>query len=216
MIQIIPSILVQSEEEFLHCLKGLKQSVEQIQLDIADGEFVPNTTWSNPEIVKKYIDNISVELHLMTNDPMKELKRWAALEQINRVLVHYESVKDFTTTLSTLHAYGWNVSIVLNPNTPIEVLNPYLKEITGVMFMGVFPGFQGQEFLHETLQKIQNFKKLGTSHFTELDGGVNEKTLPKIVKSGVDAICPGSAIFGNKKTPKENVEKMREIIEKLT
>ncbi len=216
MIQIIPSVLVQSEQEFLRCLTGLEKSVEQIQLDIADGEFVPNATWGNPEVVKKHAHTMGVELHLMMNDPMKELKRWATVEQINRILIHYESVKDLSAVLPTLHAYGWDLSIVLNPNTPAEVLDPYLSQIKGVMFMGVFPGFQGQEFIADTALRIKQFKERKTNHFVELDGGVNEETLSRIAESGVDAVCPGSAIFGNDKKPADNVHHLEALLRSLT
>lgn len=212
MTQIIPSILVQSEDEFRKCLDGLSGAVPHVQLDIADGVFVPNATWGNPDVIRK-LKKITVELHLMVANPLSELERWKGVKTITRALFHYESGDDLPKIIQIIQDQGWQAGLVLNPGTPIEVLTPYLNTIQAVQFMGVHPGFQGQEFLHETPGKIQNFKKLGTAHFTELDGGVNEETLPKIIKSGVDAICPGSAVFGNEKSPKENVEKMKTLIE---
>jgi len=82
--------------------------------------------------------------------------------------------------------------------------------------MGVVPGKQGQRFIPETIERIQEARKRFPHLFIELDGAVNEETLEDIVGSGVNAVCPGSAIFGNERKPAENVARMRELIEKLT
>ncbi|PLX28413.1 hypothetical protein C0581_02340 [Candidatus Parcubacteria bacterium] len=214
-MKIIPSILVQSEEEFKTQITAAEDVLEMVQLDIADGKFVPNTTWADPDVVEKSTD-LDIELHLMVKNPLHELERWTATEQIKRVLIHFESVENFEDILPTLHAYGWEIGIVINPDTPIEVLEPYISEIKSVMFMGVVPGFQGQKLIPEVLEKIKKFKSLHPTVFTEIDGAVNEETLPDIIASGVDAICPGSAIFGNDRMVKENVERMYNIINKLT
>ncbi|MBT3538888.1 hypothetical protein HN481_02065 [Candidatus Parcubacteria bacterium] len=214
-MKIIPSILVQSEDEFKIQITAAENVLEMVQLDIADGKFVPNTTWADPDVVEKQTD-LDIELHLMVEKPLQELKRWSATEQIKRVLIHYESVKNLEDIMPTLHAYGWEIGIVLNPDTPIDVLEPYISEIKAVMFMGVVPGFQGQTLIPEVLTKIKKFKSLHPTIFTEIDGAVNEETLPEIIASGVDAICPGSAIFGNDRTVEKNVERMQDIINKLT
>ena len=212
---IIPSILVQSEDEFKKQIKALDNVLDLVQLDIADGKFVPNTTWANPEIVKRETP-MDIELHLMVESPLKELARWGSVDQVIRILVHYESVKNLAEIMPTLHAYGWEIGIVLNPDTPIDVLEPYIHEIKTVMFMGVYPGKQGQKLIPEVLQKIKQFKTKHPQISVELDGAVNEETLPDITKTRGDAICPGSAIFKNDREPKDNVKRMEEIINRLT
>ena len=211
MIEIIPSVLVQSEEEFVQNISGLENSVDMIQLDIADGVFVPNTTWSDPEKVKKI--PLEIELHLMVQNPLEELQRWSQIHQIKRVHFHFESTDSVDNTIQEIREAGYEVGIALKPETSIDVLEPYINEIDAVLFLSVNPGKQGQPFLPEVLEKIKTFRKKYPNHFIEIDGGVNEKTLPEIIESGVDAICPGSAIFktGN---PKENVGKMRRMIDK--
>ena len=87
-MEIIPSILVQTEEQFLQQMEWLGDSVKQVQLDIADGKFVPNVTWANPAVVKK-LRKLTVELHLMVADPIAELKKWVNIKQVKRVLFHY-------------------------------------------------------------------------------------------------------------------------------
>ena len=215
-MQIIPSVLVKTADEFIAQVSGLEDSVTMIQLDIADGKFVPNTTWADPEIVKNNC-NLNIELHLMVSDPLEELKKWKEVEQIKRVLVHFESVTDFREVIFEIeNETEWQIGIVINPDTPYEQIEPYLNEVQSIMFMGVVPGKQGQGLIPEVLDSITNFTIDYPDMFTEIDGAVNEDTLTSITKTGVKAICPGSAIFGNDKSPKENVEKMEEIINKLT
>ena len=215
MIAIIPSLLVQNEAQFLTQIQGLGLAVTQVQIDIADGIFVSQTTWADPSVIKNHLQ-VDCELHLMVADPLKILTSWRQVSQVQRILVHLESVPNLIAILPKLRAYGWAISLVLNPETPVSALDPYLDSITGVMFMGVHPGRQAQAFIPETLDKIREFKRKKTTHFVEIDGGVNLTTLPGIIAAGVDGICPGSAIFGNNKSPKENVEEMRKKIASLT
>lgn len=231
-MKIIPSILVQSEQEFITEINAVQDVLDIVQLDIADGKFVPNTTWADPEVVEKNT-NIDIELHLMVKNPLQELTRWTSTEQIKRVLIHYESLNKKSPlegraspealpaargrgVLSFVREQGWQVGLVLNPDTPIQHIEPHLSELDAVMFMGVYPGFQGQGLVPEVLEKIKTFTSLNPTVFTSIDGAVNEQTLPDIIATGVHAICPGSAIFKNGRNPKENIERIREIINRLT
>ena len=214
-MQIIPSILVSTSEELKKQIQALGNSVDRVQIDIADGIFVDNTTVSDPDTVQKYCKS-EVELHLMVEKPLKELMKWQKVEQVQKILIHFESVKNLHDIFPTLHAYGWEIAIVLNPETDIKVLDEYINEIKGVMFMGIHPGKQGQKFIPKVLTKIKKFKTKYPDIFVELDGGVHYDTLEKIYKAGVDAVCPGSEIFGNKNTPKEDVKKMKQFINSLT
>jgi len=222
-VEIIPSVLVQTEEQFLQQMKGLGDSVKQIQLDIADGKFVPNVTWANPAVVKK-LRKLTVELHLMVADPLAELKKWINVKQVKRALFHYEaqgchsdSAKAGEESLSKIINFvkknNWQVGIVLNPDTPTSAIEPYLNQLDAVMFMAVYPGFQGQSLIKDVLSKITKFTAKYPKIFTEIDGAVNESNLPEIIKTNVNAICPGSATFKVGK-PAENIQKMRKIIDK--
>ena len=212
---IIPSILVKTSEELKQQLQALSKSVSRVQIDIADGIFVNNTTISDPATVQKYAET-EVELHLMVSQPLKELLKWHKVEQIQKILIHIESVKNLHEIFPTLHAYGWEIGLVLNPETDIKILDEYIGEIKGVMFMGVNPGKQGQNLLSKVLTNIKKFKTKYPHIFVELDGGVNEQNLEKIIDTGVDAICPGSAIFGNEKKPEQNIKNIKKIINSLT
>ena len=211
-MEIIPSILVQTEEQFLQQMEWLGDSVKQVQLDIADGKFVPNVTWANPAVVKK-LRKLTVELHLMVADPIAELKKWVNIKQVKRVLFHYESPVRHSEIINFVKQNNWQVGIVLNPDTPVSAIEPYLNQLDAVMFMGVYPGFQGQSLIKEVILKITKFTAKYPKVFTELDGAVNESNLPEIIKTGVNAICPGSAVFGQG-NPAENVRRMEKIIGK--
>jgi ribulose-phosphate 3-epimerase len=213
-MKIIPSILVLSAEKFTTQIHAVENILEQVQLDIADGKFVPNTTWADPIVVKNEA-KIKIELHLMVDHPLTEIQKWTDVPQITRVLFHCESKDDTDQTIAEIHKNSWSASLVLNPDTPVSAVTKYLKNLEGIMFMGVYPGFQGQAFIPKTIDRIKEFKTMGTSHFVEIDGAVNEKTLPDIATSGADAICPGSATWKNDE-PVENIERMREIINRLT
>ena len=188
--------------------------VDQVQLDLADGKFVPVKTWADPEVLEKNCQ-INVELHLMVNDPLLELQKWTATENINRVLIHLESPQHMREAVQFALDNGWEVGLVLNPETPLAALKGYLDKIHSVVFMGVVPGKQGQKLIPAVVIKMKNFTSQNPTIFTEIDGGVNEKILPLLLAAGIKAICPGSAIFGSG-NPADNVKKLREIINKLT
>lgn len=217
MTQIIPSILVLSEEEFKKQINAIKNEVKMVQIDLADGEFVPNKTWTfaEPKKAQKYLD-IDFELHLMVVDPLKTIKDWVNNPHLKRILVHYESADDINDIIGELSILGKEISVVLDPDTSALLLEPILDDIQGVMFMGVRPGFQGQSFIPNTLDRIKKFKENKTAHFVEVDGGVNEQTLSDIVRAGADGVCPGSAIFGNKQNPTKNIQHLQNIIRGLT
>ncbi len=219
-VQIIPSMLVTDEITFQDQLSSIYGVVKMVQIDLADGRFVPNTTWTyeNPETSKNHLLDIDFELHLMVENPVAVLKEWTDTPNLKRVLFHYESVSNIENTISEIKNLKseLEVGIVLNPDTPVEKILPYLDKLDTVMFMGVTPGFQGQDFIPETLDRIKELKEKNPNTLVEVDGAVNEKTLREIVKTGADIICPGSAIFGNEKSPAENVENMEKIINTLT
>ncbi|MEK7644439.1 MAG: hypothetical protein AAB390_04005 [Patescibacteria group bacterium] len=216
MIQIIPSILVQSKPEFIRQIAAIETSVMMAQIDIADGKFVPDSTWAEPEDVESIL-KIDCELHLMTENPVVVASLWKPVIQVKKILFHYEAVKDVKFTIDELRGLrNWDIGIVLNPATPLEVVKEYAKDIQGLMLMGVNPGKQGQKYLPETTARLIQAKKLYPNLFLEMDGGISEETLPQIIATGPDAICPGSLIFGNELTPAENVEKIKKTIARLT
>lgn len=214
--QIIPAMLVPSEDEFLKQIKAVQSDVSLVQIDIADGTFVDNKTWADPDVIGEHLE-IDCELHLMVADPLTEARYWVDTPQVKRILVHYESNPEtIADILAQIHSYEWEVGIVLNPDTPIDVLGEFIEEIDSVMCMGVTPGAQGQSFISETPEKIAAIKKKYPNIPVAVDGGVDEDTIPELLKSGVNRLCIGSAIFGNEKDPKGNIQQIKTLVEKLS
>lgn len=211
MIKIIPAILVRSAEEFERQVNAIKTQANWLQLDIADGDFVPNKTWAQPKGVRNHRD-INFELHLMVKDPLRELEKWVDIKNVKRIFIHFESNKNRDAGLKFAKQHGWQIGLAINPATPVSKIEKYLDKIDALLFMGVNPGFQGQNFVHSVLKKIKEFKTAHPKLPVGLDGAVNFITLPEIIKTDVDAVCIGSAIFGNQKTPIENIENIRKIL----
>lgn len=213
-VQLIPSLLTTSKKEFSKQLEAVTGVVDMVQIDIADGNFVPNTTFNQPEIVTKSTTP-KLELHMMVSNPSKEIERWGGIDQMERILFHFESTNKPKKLINQIHSHNCQAGMVLNPDTPNKVIDNYIQQLDDVMFMGVKPGFQGQELIPEVLEKIKQFKNKYPKIYCEIDGSVNMETLEKIIPTGVDAVCPGSAIFGNENTPKENAKSMKQLIQKL-
>lgn len=211
---IIPAILVKNEFDYLQQINSIKNSVNLAQIDIGDGDFVPKT-WVDIETIKNNTE-IDLELHLMVNHPLEELKKWVGVEQVRRVLVHYECQDDLMSVSDFIDSNGWEKGIVINPETPISVLNEYLDNFTHILFMSVHPGKQGQKFIPETVNKIIEFKKNNPEHFVEVDGGINEETLSEIVGANPDGLCIGSAILCRDTSPAEQIKYFENEIHRLT
>ncbi len=218
MVQIIPALLVHDKKTFITQTRAVETLVSLVQIDIADGIFVPNTTWADPKDVKESLQ-IDCELHLMVQDPLTEIRKWADedVPQVKRVLIHYESDPEHIgDILAQAHSYGWEVGIVLNPPTPISAIENLIEEIDTVMFMGVTPGKQGQPFVPEVLEKIHALHQIHPSLPIAIDGHVDEETLPNLITAGATRLGIGSAIFNEKNSPAENIRRLKQIIDRLT
>lgn len=214
MIDVIPSILVKTKDEFLTQINELKHVITHVQFDIADGIFVPNTTWSEPEIVRK-INGYTFELHLMVHSPLETIAKWKDVDSVTRFIIHTESTTHLEDTIEHARAYGRELFVAFNPYTPLDILDTISAKIDGVLFMGVEPGFQGQKLIPEVLEKIIHCRKRHPHLYTELDGGVSEEVLESIAKSGVHAICPGSLVFGREHPAHEQIVFIKNQLEKL-
>lgn len=207
MIALYPAILVHSQAEFLENLSAIQDTATHVHIDIADGRFVPNTTWADPDVIQRVL-SISCELHLMVEHPLQEYRRWRTVASVRRVIAHVEA-NGLAPFLRAVRQDGKEASLAINAGTPLARAEHDLPSADGILFMGIEPGFQGKTFMPQVIEKINKFQRRRTTHFLEVDGGVNAETLPKIIKTGVDAVCVGSAIFhhGN---PRENFLRLRQ------
>lgn len=183
-------------EDIVKKLDG--SSADYIHVDIMDGKFVENKTWTYSE-VKKIVSysSLPLDVHLMVKDPAKYIEDYALLNTTN-LIFHYEAVKDIESMISLVKEYGLKVGIAINPETSEEVLFPYLKDIDVALVMSVVPGKSGQSFIENTPSKIKNLKeeiiRQGVKTIISVDGGINDETGLLCKEARVDMLVSASYI----------------------
>lgn len=173
---------------------------DYIHFDVMDGVFVNNISYGIPVLksVSK-VTSITLDVHLMIVDPIKYIKQFAE-SGADIITFHYEAASDCGEVIDRIHSFGKKAGVSVKPGTPVSVLYPYLDKIDMILVMTVEPGFGGQGFIYETLDKISELKseldKHGISVPIQVDGGINDKTAPKVKENGASILVAGSYIFG--------------------
>jgi ribulose-phosphate 3-epimerase len=176
-----------------------KSEADWLHLDIMDGEFVPNISFGFPiiEAVSK-ICKKPLDVHFMIMHPEKYIERTAKLGAM-MMNVHYEACTHLHRTIQQIHNAGMKAAVTLNPATPVSMLEDIIDDVDMVLLMSVNPGFGGQTFIENTINKVKRLRKMideaGTNTLIEVDGGVNAETAPILVKAGVDVLVSGSYVF---------------------
>lgn len=209
MTQVIPAIIAKDFEELKDKIKQIEPFVEWAQLDVMDGKFVDNTTWSNPSDLKKLKTNLKLEAHLMVEKPEDVIDDWIK-SGVKRIIIHYEATKKLDKIIKKIQDAGLEASIAINPETSANELSPFLNvsSILSVLIMTVRPGRGGQEFIEATLGKIRALRERDENVKIEVDGGINLETAQKVVRAGADILAVGSAIFKS-----EDIKKSIEELE---
>jgi ribulose-phosphate 3-epimerase len=190
---IIPAILTQNIEEVQQKLDALFGIAPWVQIDFMDGEFVDNDS-INVTDISLLETSLQLEAHLMVKAPefyFEDLERVG----FERVIFHYEAVDDCREVCELMKAYSFERGIAINPETEPEEIEPFVDEIDLVLILGVNPGFGGQDFIPETLQKIKKTKELYPTKYISVDGGVDEKNIKQIIEHGADMVAVGSGLF---------------------
>lgn len=208
-MKIIPAILAKTEDEFISMVKKIEPFTDLVQLDIADGGFVPNKTIDGYKELEKIDTKLSFEVHLMVNSPETVINNWLgkANERVVRYLVHWEAANDFSSLISKIRSAGREIGCVFNPGTDYSGVKPFIDRIDLVQFMTVDPGFYGSPFLPEVLEKIRDFHSRLNSKKIQVDGGVSPETLKLARAAGVSSAVVGSYIFKS--------ENIKEALERL-
>lgn len=175
-----------------------KSNADLIHIDIMDGKFVSNKTWSNKEVFKFLKDTSKkIEVHLMVKNPLKYLDDFAVLNT-EYFIFHIEAVKDVKSTINKIKEYGLKVGISIKPETNVESVFTYLKDIDEVLVMSVNPGKSGQEFIENSINKISELKKEIDKNkyktIISVDGGINDITGKECIESGCDMLVSASYI----------------------
>jgi ribulose-phosphate 3-epimerase len=215
MIEIVPSILsadfARLADEIARVERG---GARLLHVDVMDGHFVPNLTIGQPvvESIRK-ATRLHLDAHLMIEDPERYAASFAEAGA-NSVSVHYEACRHLDGTLGMIRKAGAMAGVVLNPATPVAVLEDVLEVADYVLLMSVNPGFGGQQFIPYVLEKVRKLARMRQEKRLafpiEIDGGVHKENLAEVVRAGCDWIVTGSAIF-HSPDPEATVREMREI-----
>ena len=212
MVQIIPAVLAKTEQDYQDNVNKLNQSESfsggWVHIDFADNKFVQNTT-IEPSIIQKYPNNFRKEAHLMVNHP----KDW--IDQLKeagfeRIIFHLESEDDILLVIEDIKNKGLEAGLAINKETALEKLEPFLDKIDLVLVMSIVPGFQGQPFIPQTLDKVRQIKSNNWPVKVGVDGAVRDTNIKEIVESGVDFITVGSYLL--KGDVEENLEMLWEVL----
>lgn len=213
-ILIAPSVLSADFAAMGAAAKALEDwRADWVHCDVMDGEFVPNITFGMPMIeALRRNTTLTLDVHLMIVKPERYVERFVK-SGADIVTFHPEASDDPIGTLKTIKRAGAKCGIVLNPDIPASVAEPYLDICDVVMLMGVFPGFGGQKFIRSVLPKLSELRAMrgDRSFVIELDGGVTIDNAAEIVGAGADVLVAGSCVFGAA-DPKATVAALKSCI----
>lgn len=209
--QVIPAILVPTFEQFKEQINRLREFFDLVQIDVMDGEFVPNKSFEEIDKINEIKNLPDLELHLMVKHPLRELEKWDRIKNIKKIIFHIESSDNPNEIINFARGKCWQVGIAINPETTIDKIVPYLQKINEVLFLTVNPGKQGSAFLPEVGEKIKEFAKLNHRPLIAVDGGINENNITEVKTWGAEIFCVGSYL-----TMAEDIKIARDKLIKLT
>lgn len=200
MVKIAPSILSADFAKLGAEIQEVEAAgADWIHVDVMDGHFVPNIT-IGPLVVEaiRPVTKLPLDVHLMIENAEQYVETFAKAGA-DYITVHVEASPHLHRTIQMIRNAGAKPGVVLNPHTPIEAILPILSEVDLVLFMTVNPGFGGQAFIPEVLDKVSALRAIiddkGYDIDIEIDGGINEETIQDAVRAGANVFVAGSAIF---------------------
>ena len=204
-VKIAPSILASDFSVMGETVKKLGVcGADLIHCDVMDGSFVEPITFGGQMIKNiRPLTDLVLDAHLMVEHPKTHIKFFADAGA-DIITVHYKACKKISDnylfeTLDLIKSYGKKCGVVINPDVPAECIFPYVKKADMLVLMSVFPGYGGQKFIPEVMEKIKEVRaytdSLGIDIDIEVDGGVTEENCKEIIKAGANVLVAGSAVF---------------------
>lgn len=189
-----------------------RSEADWFHLDIMDGVFVPNISFGFPVVkyIKKHAKK-TLDVHLMIVQPERYVEEWKKVGA-DILTVHYEACTHLHRTVQQIKAAGMKAGVSVNPHTPVSLLKDILPELDMVLIMSVNPGFGGQSFIKQSLNKISELREMADisnpNLIIQVDGGVDKNNYKQIVKAGANALVAGSAVFGAE-SPQEMIKLLK-------
>ncbi len=202
-IEIIPAILVHTKADLKDKIKKVENLVNTVQIDIADGFFVPNTTIQAAQFRRVKIKP-KLEIHLMVKNPIKYIVDYSKIGT-HRIIFHYESCKDdkeVQRLIDIIKSKKIKAGISISPQTPASKVKKFLDSVEVIQVMPIYPGFAGQRFMPSQLAKVRQIRKWNKKVHIQIDGGVHIGTAKACVKAGATRLAAGSYLWKS-----ENIKK---------
>lgn len=212
---VAPSVLAADFNHLGAAVEMINNSnADMIHCDVMDGVFVPNISFGIPVVEHIYhVAKKPLDVHLMIINPDQYIEPFAKAGAAF-ITVHYEACTHLHRTIQQIKEFGIKASVCLNPHTPVELLTDIIEDVDMVLLMSVNPGFGGQEFIHNSYQKVRQLKELimrkNSNALIEVDGGVNLAIGENLYREGADILVAGSFIF-NSEDPISTIAALKKL-----